>query len=321
MTVPAPAFVAPTPAALDAKRNPLGVGTAQPRLTVELPTGPVVITVEEVTPETADHWLKMYNTRNRTLYADRAEALSRDMLLGNFVFNGDTVRFSIHATGDHKGEVYLSDGQHRLDAIRKSKTAQLCIVVRGLPDDAQETIDTGKSRSFGDTLRLEGWSNENHIAAVTRALLLWERDIIVGLNSGGTAVGLTTKPELRAYLTEHAEEIRASMKVVYAATGVGLKFAAPSSRLAMAWALCARKDPEAADLFIIENVVQGKRLDDGHPAKALRDRLLRTDVYRPKPAEAFLLTLHAWNIWRDNRQVTRLQPPREWPVPSEFTIR
>lgn len=326
MSLPSPAFVAPTTGdATDIpaqRRRVYDLDTNQPKLIVPLSTGDVTITVESVTPELADEWLETYNTRNRTLYADRSEGLARDMNVGSFVFNGDTIRFAVYADGPRKGEAYLADGQHRLDAIRKSEVAQPCLIVRGLPADAQETIDTGKTRTFADTLRLDGWSNENHIAAITRALLLWERDIIVGVNSGGRALGLTTKPELGRYLEEHQDEIKAALRVVGAMSATGLKFATGASKMATAWVLTARLDREAADLFIVDHAIQGKHLDDGHPAKALRDRLLRTDMHRPTPGEAFLLTLWAWNIWRDNRTVSKLQAPSKgWPLPSEFRLR
>ena len=295
--------------------NPFDPGQ---RLVVPLPTGPVTITVEDVTPEMAETWLAEYNTHNRKLFEDRATALARDIEAGAWLFNGDAIRFAID-----NGVVVLIDGQHRLDAIRRSRETTLCLVVRGLPLAAQEVVDTNKSRTFGDTLRIEGWGNENHVAAVTRMLLLWDRDVPIDADGskGGSALSLTTKPELRAYLTEHKDEIVASMEVVKAMQAVGMRFAAPASKMASAWALCARKDRTGADLFIIENVVQGKRLDDGHPAKVLRDRLLRTDIYRPKPGQGFLLTLHAWNHWRNDSRIDRLQPPRAWPRPSEFVIR
>jgi len=289
------------------------------RIVVPLPTGPVTITVEDVTPEMAETWLAEYNTHNRKLFDDRSVALARDIEAGAWLFNGDAIRFA-----QDGNRTVLVDGQHRLDAIRRSRETTLCLVVRGLPLAAQEVIDTGKTRTFGDTLRIEGgWGSENHVAAVTRMLLLWDRDVPVDADGskGGSALSLTTKPELRAYLTEHRDEIVASMEVVKAVQAVGLRFAAPASKLASAWALCARKDRDGADLFIIENVVQGKRLDDGHPAKALRDRLLRTDVYRPKPGQGFLLALHAWNHWRNETQLKSLVPPRTWPRPSEFVIR
>jgi hypothetical protein len=324
MATPNPAAVFRPPAQRNGRK-----AAERPSLVVELPTGPVVITVEDVDPDTAEAWLdpETVNTHNRTKQDDRVAALARDMESGAWVFNGDTIRFCI----DDNGKTFLGDGQHRLAAIVASDTVQPCLIVRGLPDAAQEVIDTGKVRTFGDSLKLDGWSDENHIGAITRMLLLWdERNTVLGVvqpgalrrgGGGGGARALTTKPELYAYLRGHEQEIRDSLKIVKAAGSTGLKFAAPASKLAAAWVLCSRRDAAAAELFIVEHVIQGKHLDDGHPAKALRDRLLRTDVYKPAPGTAFMLTLHAWNHWRrGNLDVDRLQPPRVWAKPQDFGI-
>lgn len=320
-TTPAPSAVFTAPKQ-PAKASASLAVESTPHLTIDLPSGPVTITVEDVDPETARQWLENLNTHNRADQDDRVTALARDMANGSWLFNGDTVRFAVGENGP-----FLADGQHRLKAIVRSETTQPCIVVRGLPAAAQEVIDTGKVRTFGDTLKLDGWSNENHIGAITRMLLLWDgRNTVVGLGGGGKGGGggakaLTTKPELYAYLNEHKDEITDSLKVVHAMTATGMRFAAPSSKMAAAWVLLARLDAAAADLFIINYVVKGLDLTPTHPAKSLRDRLLRTDVYRPNPSTAFLLTLHAWKHWRNGTELDKLQAPRVWPKPDEFGLK
>lgn len=299
-------------------------GTA-PHLTVDLSTGPVAVTVEDVDAGTARIWLQEFNGHNRTLQEDRVLALGRDMQSGDWLFNGDTIRFA----RDADGLSFLVDGQHRLAAIVATEITQPCLVVRGLPVAAQEVIDTGKVRTFGDTLKLDGWVSDNHVAAITRMMLLWDgRNTVLSVNNspgqpgggGGGAKALTTKPELYAYLREHKQEITDSLKVVHAMTGVGLRFAAAASKMAAAWVLCARRDPEAADLFIVEQVIRGRYLGDTDPASHLRTRLTRTDVYRPNSGTAFMLTLYAWNHFRKGTKLDRLQAPRVWQKPNDFPI-
>src|ERR1044072_7644145 len=151
-----------------AVKSPFELDANPAQLTVFLPTGPVTITVEDVTPEMAEAWLNEYNTRNRKLYTDRSTALARDIEHGAWLFNGDAIRFA-----QDGARTVLIDGQHRLEAIHSSGETVLCLVVRGLPLAAQEIIDTGKTRTFGDTLRIEGWGNEKNNQALTpRALAL-----------------------------------------------------------------------------------------------------------------------------------------------------
>ena len=143
--------------------------------------------------------------------------------------------------------------------------------------------------------------------------------------SGGGAGGgrSATKAEQLAYIDSHANEIRDSIKVVRLLKNFPHPWAISPSALACAWALLARIDHADADLFIVENLLNGLRIEDvTHPAAALRRRLSRTDQYAPSVGEAFLLTLKAWNHYRDGDKIEKLQAPRNgWPKPSEFRLR
>ena len=341
MSVPAPEFIAPRPGQLRASDRPvrlfdLPAELLTPHITYDAPWGQVTVTIETITPEIADGWLRNMNWHNRSLGVDRSAAHARDMKAGLWRFIGDSIRFATterldETTGQYVEAEVLVDGQHRLDAIRQSGEEQVYIVVRGLTLDAQEVIDTNKLRSFGDFLRMddpkaEQVKDEKFASSLTRRLLLWERDIILGgtthtKGSTGRAARIATMPELRRYFDEHRAEIVAAHKIKASVGGNG--FSISPAVLATAWVLCARKDQAGADLFFIDNLIKmvGMGNEEGHPARQLRKRLTRTDRWRVKPAEGLLLSLHAWNLWRDGRLVDKLLPMREWPKPSEFVIR
>lgn len=311
------------PFSVPAQRRTLPIETT-PHLTFNAPTGDIIITVEMITPEIAKAWLDEYNNHNRKLMSVRADAHARDMAADNWLFIGDTIRFST----DTSGLPLLIDGQHRLEGIAKSGIAQTYIVVRGLPLDAQEVIDTGKFRSFSDSLKLEGWSNEYHAAAVIRRLLLWDSRVVPGIRAGGggtnkasVAGSNPTKAELLAFGNKRRADVEESMKVVKAMSTKVIT--APPAVVAAAWILLADVDRTGADLFIFEHLIGGKYLDrDDHPAKALRDRLTRSDRWKPTPGEAFMMILKAWNHWRLGEWVERIIPPRNggWD-PANVVIR
>jgi len=121
---------------------------------------------ELVTPELAESYMKM-NTFNRPLNVRRIAAIVNAMDRGEWVDNGDAIRFS--KTGA------LLDGQHRLAAIIKTGVAQNYVVISDLDDDVFTTIDTGKPRNTSDVFAISGIRNYTTAAAITRAFLSWQK--------------------------------------------------------------------------------------------------------------------------------------------------
>lgn len=106
------------------------------------------------------------NVANRPLSMVRVDNLAAAMLRGEWKFNGDAIR--IAASGR------LLDGQHRLNAIVKSGVEIECILVRGLPDDTFDTIDTGRPRKASDILSIAGLKNSTVSAAAAKMWLLYK---------------------------------------------------------------------------------------------------------------------------------------------------
>jgi hypothetical protein len=330
MTLPPVQFQAPKPGphvVLPHQRagdnTYLGVDLSQPHLR----HGDTITTLELITPEIAKRWRTQHNPRNRTLDPARSAGMSRDQAEGNWYFIGDAIRFATW-----QGEQIMIDGQHRCSAIEKSGEPQWYLVVRGLPLEALEAIDTGKVRTFAHTLAMEVdeagqrvWHDENNLGAITRMLMMWERNVVTGMRmegSGGSSGGSITKAELRTYLEAHKEEILDAIKVQRAVKSAATPINISSSKVAAAWVLLARKDRAGADLFVVDYLARGLNItDQNSPQAALRRRLTRTDVYRPTHGEGFLLILKAWNHWRRGDQITKLQAPRDgWPRPEDFGI-
>ena len=95
---------------------------------------PEVVTV---TPEIAQEWATL-NTRNRPVRYNKVAQFARDMAAGQWVLNGESIKIAVDGT--------FLDGQHRIYACIKADVPFETIVIRGLPVEAQDTIDTGISR-------------------------------------------------------------------------------------------------------------------------------------------------------------------------------
>lgn len=118
--------------------------------------------VVHVTPEIAERWLGK-NKVNRNVRNAKVAQYARDMSNGNWQITGEAIKFS--------QEGRLLDGQHRLLAIVESGATVAMFVVRGLDPDTQNVMDSGSSRSTGDTLQFDGHKNANILASVSRQAL------------------------------------------------------------------------------------------------------------------------------------------------------
>lgn len=123
---------------------------------------PITTELIDVTPEMAAEWLTK-NTRNRSVVRRRFLALADDMLNGRWMVTGEAIKFASDGT--------LLDGQHRLNAVIAAGIPATMLIVRGVDHSAQDGMDTGRARSAGDVLSINGHKNGTTIAAASRLLL------------------------------------------------------------------------------------------------------------------------------------------------------
>ena len=119
----------------------------------------------DVTPELAHEWLGR-NTHNRNLRSRTVSAYASDMANGVWRQTGDGIRFSRDGV--------LLDGQHRLAAVVESGATIRTVVVRGLDVAVQNDMDSGIIRKFADVLALQTETNTANLAAIVRAVTVWE---------------------------------------------------------------------------------------------------------------------------------------------------
>lgn len=103
--------------------------------------------VETITPQMAQDYLGA-NVKNRTYNKRHARALAKMIQEGLWVFDANPIKFAENG--------FLIDGQHRLQACIIAQTPIKSLVVRGLPYEAFHNIDTGRARTAGDILSIEG---------------------------------------------------------------------------------------------------------------------------------------------------------------------
>jgi len=259
--------------------------------------------VMTVTPALAQEWATL-NTRNRPVRYSRVERFARDMKAGKWLLNGETVKIAVNGT--------ILDGQHRLYACIQSGVSFETVVIRGLPLEAQDTIDTGAARTMADQFGLRGEKCGTLLAAITRWAFAW----LKGVRMTGHANASPTHAEMIALLeaeprlrdaTAWADHARKEFRPV---TG---------SVYGMAWLLFHGSDDLAAEVFL-RKVITGEDCPAGHPALAFRNRMMtaRDDGQRLNQHEQLGYMIMAWKAFQEDRTLAKLLPPRGGFTPKTF---
>lgn len=249
--------------------------------------------LEEITPAIARKYLGE-NLVNRNLMGTYVDRLAGAMSRGEWVFNGEPIQF------DESGN--LINGQHRLSAIVKSGVTLHMLVIRGLVKrKAQESLDSGRSRSLADRLRLRGVSNAEHIAAGIKLLWKYQNG---RMKEGGGAASATPQQGLALY-EEHKDIGDATTwsrrigRTFHLSPSVGMCF----------WYLLHRIDWEDAEEFC-EKLDSGLELEEDSPIYVYREWLQRETAKRPVDRASRIyqaaLMVKAWNAYREGRKLTVL---------------
>ena len=273
----------------------------------ESPSGPaaagrVASEVVEVTPALAEDWLATTGP-NRPVHVPTVERYAADMRAGRWQLNGDRVRFDANGA--------LRDGRHRLSAVVASGVAVPMEVARGLSEDAVQTIDTGRSRSFADALHIESVANARALASVAKWLWRYEAGAMTG----------------RARTPSHAElrEVVARYPGVHDAVREvqRSKEFQPHAVLAFVYTVAKSHMPRKA-LQWLEALQEGEHLTRSHPVWHLRRKLGgRQALTKPlRPLEVAALAAKSWNAFAANEEVTGLTWTESGPKAEAFpTIR
>lgn len=297
------------PAGLD---TPTDIGEALPPghpafpagLAFPLGDGVWLEPVRVVTPELAEEFLK-WNKENRSAAQRVVAGYSRDIADGAFYEKqGDPVRFAV--TGK------LLDGQQRLQGVVDSGKPVQFVVITGLPESSQDTMDNGRRRTVADQLRINGFVNPMVLGSAARVLWLWEHGALV------SSTPSPTNSELLAYVTEHCGSEAPSLEVSVTAVQAAKSVVRSASVAAALHYKQSRADIAAADAFWAAIAtgadLRYAELDklEGSPVLALRNTLFRRREIKETLTQGELayLIAKAWQLWREGTAQTKLYLPR-----------
>jgi hypothetical protein len=139
--------------------------TTQTIASPELHETPEILTeVRIVTPELAREWLERKPAHQRTLSKQRVKDWADVIRRNEFVLTHHGIAFD--ANGN------LTNGQHRLWGCVEADMPIQVMVTWGIDDFA--VIDTGKTRTAGDVLTIDGKAHANVISSAAKILMQYE---------------------------------------------------------------------------------------------------------------------------------------------------
>ncbi len=252
-----------------------------------------------VTPELAKEWLDR-NVHNRPIRKNKVVNYARDMQAGNWALNGEAVKFAIDGV--------LLDGQHRLHAIVAAGVPVQMLVVSGLANNTQTTMDSGVKRTTGDALGLDGKKNSQMLAATLKKIWMWEQgDHKFSANYTPTTIEcaalLNQKPEIHRSV-EVALHVRSTFRAM------------PPSVTGCAHYVLSKVAQDDA-VWFFARVGDGAVSEPGHPILALRARVTNEALSgaQIQQHQRMAYLIRAWNAVREGRSLARIQQGPKAPKP------
>lgn len=239
--------------------------------------------VEVITLAYAKQLLEQ-NPRNRRVNRTIVARYAADMKAGLWVNNGQGIVIS------PEGE--LLDGQHRMHAIVEAQTSVAMMVVRGVPRDVFATLDSGKPRSAGDVLSIEGCRHPTVAAGVARIAFNYASG--THFNFQASKAALVDFIHRHPYAFETSETVQGPHKF-------------PKIPLAAVLFLANERrtlDDEAKQFS--EGVMFGEGLWKGDARLTLRDWIINQRQVGRGTVRSFAIfaaTARAWNAYAQGREL------------------
>ena len=234
------------------------------------------------------------NEVNRRLRPNLVLAYAEDMSQGLWDGdNGEAIKIS--RTGK------LKDGQHRLSAIVLSGAVMDLLVIDGVTDDAQKTMDQGSSRTASDVLRMGGIQNAAWTGSVARWCLL----------GGEPGPDLEQKLKRKASSAQIVRIVEEQPDIATASArypSMKLHIPGGPTALCYSWLWMHRTDPGDCEQFYGSMIEMAfKALND--PRKSCLRALTRmereegiTSSSKDKAVATVSILTRSWNIWRKGEE-------------------
>jgi len=240
--------------------------------------------IEVITPERAQELIERAKP-NRIIRPLIVSGIAADMLTGRWVCNGETI--IIAPSGR------ILDGQHRLLGCITSGVPFQTYISYDVPEDAFDTIDSGRVRTAADILQTKGYTTTNITAAASR----YAQNYI----SGGSLENSIPRLLVTGFVVRHPY-INTICKIV---DGSGKMLPRTALSTVLFLANTNRSYEVEADKFL-EGVHTGVNLQKGDPRLTFREWYMQEGQRTRKGAgipttTAIGAVIRAWNAYVSGR--------------------
>jgi len=253
-----------------------------------------------LTKTMARQWMARNIQDNRNAKPAKQAAYRTDIENQNWRRTGETIKFDVN--GD------MCDGQNRVQAFLDAEGVESIVVyvAWNVPPEAYVAMDTGAAKTFADHLKRRGLRGTRAgAAAVIRRIIQWEQGNPLGVrNSHGRTYVAPTHSQLDKRYEQDQDRFDAAV-----ARGFDMRHLSIGNSTigGVAFFLFHQISAEQCHQFF-DHLATGADISAAHPCKVLRDRLLRTT----EPLNVQLaFYIEAWNAFRDDRPLKRLQRPND----------
>lgn len=248
-----------------------------------------------VTPRIAKQLLEM-NTRNRKISPTNLAKVSLQMQRDEWQLNGEAIKVAKDGR--------ILDGQHRLQAAVDTDTTFPTLIVYGLEENTQATMDTGTVRPLGTHLSLKGYKDSNSLAAIVTAIVRSEQwNINASVSGGSHSYTITNQQvfdrlEIEPSLTELPGLVKRLARIGLPGKTAGLLY----------YKFSEINGEDTQDFF--DRLHTGAGLDRDHPVLTLRNTLISLKENAKGQANqrhVSAITIKAWNKYRDGEESRQLK--------------
>ena len=257
--------------------------------------------IETITPSKARKLLRA-NSHNRNLRRARVEFFAEAITRKEWTLNGESIKICEDGT--------LLDGQHRLEAVVTAGVSMRSVVVRGLPMEAQDTVDTGRKRRLADLLKIEGHTDPHGLAAALNMLYRYRS----GQRLDPSRSGAPT-PQQALALIQAVPELRKSVRAARKLTN---EIGGPLGVFGALHFIFSEIDPRATEDFFAR-LEDGLEMKKGDPVWHLRRSIVHTRRdrhYTQTPYYMAAIIIKAFNYRRAGKTVDLLSFKSSEPFPA-----
>lgn len=260
-------------------------------------TSEIIVKREYVDPDYAKRILE-YNIDNRNYDDDHANEYAQYMRSGDWHTTGDA---NVKLTKDRR----VLDGQHTLNAIRKTRVGMWLFIAYNVPDKVFPYLDNGKRRTIGDFLKMKKFPNAVTLGATIRLIIRYQHGRVPSKGHGNDNRMIVSNSTILDFADAHRTAL-IDFVVDAHHTHASFFYVVPSNIAFLSFIFTAKHKAlcnEFFDCFATGVDSEGEKLDKTHPIAVVRAKIMQDEREKKySRVDKLALIIYAWNLIREGKR-------------------